>query len=424
MDRYIVEEQILGCLLNNKGLTYIDILSEKDFIHTAVIYKAIRQVYSEKKYINPVLVSQEANMDLSTLRTMMNNAFSDTAFESNITALKDETAKLEYKDILNQAIKTESKDIYSAAEKTIEKLKKIAPFSSGNETISLTDAWYQLEDFINNKAKNKGNELHTSIPTLNRITGGFQPGQTITIAARPGVGKSAFALQLSRDIARKDKKVLFISLEMTSEEIMMRIVSNQTNIPTVDLINANLKDNDWGKIGTVLDTASQEKSLIINTSYRTVKQIRRAIITESPDLIVIDYLNLMKSDGESERIRITNLTRELKQLAIEFKIPIIQIAQLNRDSENRFPTLSDLKESGSIEEDSNICMMLYEVKDEKALQDNVPKSLCDELHYKSIISKGNKLIILSVQKNRNGQLKNIPLIFHPQQYKFIEIQRN
>lgn len=423
MDRYFLEEQIIGTLLKNKGLTYINILDDRDFLYTSMIFKAIKQVYSEKRYVNPILVANESKVNSSELKKMIDNTLSDATLESNIEALKVESAKVEYKTILNQALNTKEKYIYTAAEQTIEKLKKITPITSSNENISLTQAFQKLEQLINYKAKNKGNELYTSILELNRITGGFQAGQLITIAARPGVGKSAFALQLSRDIARKDKKVLFISLEMTTEEVMTRIVSHETGISTVDILNANLDEKDWNKISSILEVIKREKHLFISTKYRTIKQVRRAIITESPAIIIVDYLNLMKSEGESERIRITNLTRELKQLAIEFNICICQLAQLNRDAENKFPSLADLKESGSIEEDSNICMMLYEVKDEKALKEHVPPNKCDEAHYQNIVSEGNKLLILSVQKNRNGQLKNIPLVFHPQQYKFKELAR-
>lgn len=422
MHNYELETQILGIFLKGKGLKLINVLSEKDFTHTGGLFSAIKETYLEKKYINPSKVAEKAGMTLSDIRAIKEIAFTDANLESNIELLKAKTAENEYKHILKKALDTKINDVYENATNIIQALKEIKPTSKDQENITAVEAFRMLEENINEKALNKGNELKTSIPTLNRITGGFQAGQLITIAARPGVGKSAIALQMARDIVRKNKKLIFVSLEMTVEEVMARIVSTETGINTIDLINADFEEDDWGKIGDTLKVISKENSLLINTKCRKIEDLRRVIIVESPEVVVIDYLNLMKAHGESERIKITNLTRGLKQLATEFKIPIVILAQLNRGTEGKFPTLSDLKESGSIEEDSNVVMLLYEVKEEKDLSQYVPNNICGEGRFLRMKKDGEKLIVLSVQKNRNGQIRNIPLNLTPSKYRFRELK--
>lgn len=214
----------------------------------------------------------------------------------------------------------------------------------------------------------------TGIPTgfvdIDRRTAGLHPAELILIAARPGMGKTSFALNIAENAAiRSGKKVAIFSLEMPGIQIANRLLSSQAKVSSEKLKKGNLRDDDWGKIADAFAKLSQANIYVDDTSSITVTEIgarcRKLMLERGLDLVVIDYLQLMSASssnsGGNRQQEISEISRTLKILANDLNIPVIALSQLSRASEKdkREPVLSDLRDSGAIEQDADIVMFLY-----------------------------------------------------------------
>jgi replicative DNA helicase len=231
----------------------------------------------------------------------------------------------------------------------------------------------ELELRHNNTIKGIFNGIDTGLKGLNNMVGGWQKGNLIIIAARPSMGKTAIALLAARQAAKTGKNILFQSLEMTKSELIQRIILSETGIDVIRLKSGLLTENDKDEFsefkrniknwGLCIDDSSSASFNHIKMSYR--KQARKR--KKDFDMMIVDYLGLMDSDsgdaGENEALRLGRITKKLKQFAKKEQIPVILLVQLNRDVEkrggNKRPFLSDLKQSGSIEEDADVVILLY-----------------------------------------------------------------
>lgn len=250
---------------------------------------------------------------------------------------------------------------------------------------------------------------------LDIITQGFQKSDLIILAGRPSTGKTALSLNIVLNIIKTVKlPVLFFSLEMSKEQIMYRLLSIETNIPQTKLRSGKLSEEDWIKLNKIIKLLSKLPVFIDDTSKLSIQDVRSKIKTifleqSQLGLVVIDYLQLLENSTSSNYSRVQELsqiTRTLKTIAREFNVPIITLSQLNRNTENRLdktPLLSDLRESGSIEQDSDLVLMLYRKQDFNAQQNYKQESFNVEL-------------ILA--KHRNGPTGVIKLKFSPQDNKF------
>ena len=248
---------------------------------------------------------------------------------------------------------------------------------------------------------------------LDSLTQGFQKSDLIIIAGRPSMGKTALGLNITLNIIKNLKlPVLFFSLEMSKEQIMYRLLSIETNITQSKLKSGNLYKNDWTKLNKILKIMAKLPLFIDDSSDLSIQDIRskiKTIIFEQKQigLIIIDYLQLI----QNLRLKIANRTQELseitrilKNLAREFQIPIIALSQLSRNIENRVdkkPMLGDLRESGSIEQDADLVLMLYRGK-----------------YYNLKQNENNTLTELIIAKQRNGPIGSIKLKFDEKRTKF------
>jgi replicative DNA helicase len=257
--------------------------------------------------------------------------------------------------------------------------------------------------------------LATGFYDLDSLTQGFQKSDLIIIAGRPSMGKTALGLNIAINVIQNSKlPVLFFSLEMSKEQMMYRLLAMETEIDQMRLRSGKLNEKDWIKLNKIIKIISKFPLFIDDTSSLSTQDIRseiKAIIFEQNQigLIIIDYLQLMQNSKVRNGNRVQELseiTRSLKTLAREFNIPIIALSQLSRNVENRVdkkPILSDLRESGSIEQDADIVLMLYQKKSPN--QDN--------LNY--------KLIDLILAKQRNGPIGTIQLKFDRNRTKFFNL---
>lgn len=274
-------------------------------------------------------------------------------------------------------------------------------FSSMQEI--LVQNMHTIEELAQKKADVVG--LQTGFTDYDRLTSGLRPGQLIILAARPAMGKTSMFLSMAQNIAQAGKAVVAIfSLEMSKEELGFRFLSGVARIDSKRLKVGRLADRDWPRLAQAADVLSKSKIMIDDSGDLSVMDVRtrcrRLLTTEKRlDLIVVDYLQLMKgsrgskNDGNRER-EISEISRGLKTLAKELKVPVIALSQLNRGLENRpnkRPMLSDLRESGAIEQDADMVCFIYR----------------DEVYNKETEEKG--IAELIVAKHRAGETDTIRL---------------
>jgi replicative DNA helicase len=260
--------------------------------------------------------------------------------------------------------------------------------------------------------------LSSGFYELDSLTQGFQKSDLIIVAGRPSMGKTAFSLTMGLNIIKTSKlPILFFSLEMSKEQIMYRLLAMETNINQMRLRSGKLYRNDWIKLNRVIKIISKLPFFVDDTSDLSIQDIRskiKTIIFEQTQigLIVIDYLQLMQNSKfklENRVQELSQITRSLKNIAREFNVPIIALSQLSRNVENRVnkkPILSDLRESGSIEQDADLVLMLYRNK---------------YYNSKTELERTPDLTDLIVAKQRNGPTGTVKLKFDEKRTKFLNI---
>ena len=256
--------------------------------------------------------------------------------------------------------------------------------------------------------------LPSGFTGLDSYTDGFQKSELIVIAGRPSVGKTAFGLNVLLNVLKKTRlPVLFFSLEMSAQQLMYRLLSMETRLDQNKFKTGLLNSEDWEKITLVMRILGKIPMHLYDTPHLTTSEIRRTLKTfektySQIGLIVIDYLQLMEEPRLKNANRaqeISAITRELKNIAREFEVPIITLSQLSRTIDSRIdpkPMLSDLRDSGSIEQDADLVLMLY--KNNQNLIWN--------------LNAGSSIVDLSIAKQRNGPIGNLRLLFHESLTKF------
>lgn len=258
---------------------------------------------------------------------------------------------------------------------------------------------------------------------LDSLTQGFQKSDLIIIAGRPSMGKTALGLNIASNIIKSSKlPVLFFSLEMSKEQIMYRLLAMETNLNQMKLKTGKLSKNDWLKLNKIIKILAKFPLFIDDTFDLSIQDIRskiKTIIFEQNQigLIIIDYIQLMQNSKLKTANRVQELsqiTRSLKTIAREFNVPIIGLSQLSRNVENRIdkkPILSDLRESGSIEQDADLVLMLYQNKLQTPTQNNNSENI-----------RNNNIVEIIIAKHRNGPIGNVKLKFDEQHTKFYNFE--
>ncbi len=310
--------------------------------------------------------------------------------------------------------------ILDAAEKRIY---DITMQKSGNpvEHIQpvLVDAYEKLEYYARNKGGVTG--VASGYAQLDRMTTGFGPGQLILIAARPSMGKSALALNIAQSAAVRDQKTVAIfSLEMGREDLVMRMLCSGALVDMQKARQGTLSDDDWMKISEEMAHLSSCAMYIDDTAGISVAELRsrcrRLQMEKGLDMIVIDYLQLMSGSGSStsmgsRQLEVSEISRGLKALALELKVPVIALSQLSRAPQARMdhrPMLSDLRDSGAIEQDADVVMFIYrEAYYNKGADENT--------------GKPSNLAEIILAKQRNGPTGTVELAYAAQYTRFMDI---
>jgi len=284
--------------------------------------------------------------------------------------------------------------------------------SGTDEPVMVYDAMSDAIEDIENRAEgNMRSGLLSGVTDFDELTGGLEPGQLIIIAARPSAGKTALALNIANHVSLQGDTVCFFSLEMTKRELTQRLLAERAAVSVPQMRSGKLEEDQWSRISTCQGNADGQLLFLIDRSAigvpyvrATARKIKRH---HGLSLIVIDYLGLMKGEGQTRTQEVGSLSRGLKALAKELNVPIIALAQLNRATEirqDKCPQLSDLRDSGEIEQDADIVAMLHR----------------EELHNPA--QEWSGLSELYIRKNRNGELGNVLLMYQGEFMKFSEFQ--
>ncbi|WP_236861366.1 replicative DNA helicase [Campylobacter sp. RM16192] len=276
--------------------------------------------------------------------------------------------------------------------------------------------------------------IDTGFKELNEKTKGFKNGDLIIIAARPGMGKTTICLNLMSNVLQRGNGVVFFSLEMPAEQIMLRMLSAKTSIPLQNIMTAKMDDEEWSRMSDACEDMSNKKFFVYDSGYVNIHQIRtqmRKLKSSHPEisLCVIDYIGLMMatSNYADRHLQIAEISRGLKLLARELDMPIIALSQLNRSLEaraNKRPMLSDLRESGAIEQDADMILFVYrdEVYLEQEEKEREKRAKVEGKEYvpKFIPNKIEEDAEIIIGKNRNGPVGTVDVIFQKEFTRFVD----
>lgn len=428
------EQSVVGAMLMDKDaiLTAAEIVSGQDFYQTAygVIFDSMVELFNEGKPVDlvtlqerlkekdvpPEIASLEFVRDLvSAVPTSANVKYyaqivADKSMLRKLIKLNDEISNTCYagKESLEAILETTEKSMFQLLQQR-----------NTGEYVPIRQVVLNALDRIEKASKSKGTV--TGIPTgfidLDYKLSGLQPSDLILVAARPSMGKTAFVLNIAQYVAfKKDRATVIFSLEMSKEQLVNRLFSLESQVDAQALRTGNMKDSDWEKLIEGAGIIGKSKLIIDDTPGISVSELRSKCrkykLEHGLDLIIIDYLQLMTGSvgkrSESRQQEISEISRSLKGLARELNVPVIALSQLSRAVESRpdkRPMLSDLRESGAIEQDADVVMFLYR----------------DDYYNPDTEKKGIAEVIIA--KQRNGPIGTIELVWLPDYTKFANLQK-
>ncbi|MFC2057598.1 replicative DNA helicase [Campylobacterota bacterium] len=391
-----LDDEFLRSKLNSMGkfdeVAMLDLLSANPITNTSAYLKEIKAKSSKRALATLATEIKKVTIEDDLPAEEVMNLVEKKLYEITQNSTSDDFR--------------ESKEITLAMMAEIERLKAL-----GNSKLIGTD---------------------TGFRNLNDKTSGFGKGDLVIIAARPAMGKTAFVLNMALKAIERNEGVAFFSLEMPAEQLMLRLLSAKTSIPLQALRVGDLKDEQWSDLSAATQDLSQKKLFVDDGGYATIHHVRsklRKLKGQHPEISVaiIDYLQLMSGEGrEGRQQEVSEISRGLKQLARELQIPIIALSQLNRGVEsrdNKRPMLSDLRESGAIEQDADIILFVYrdDVYREAQEKEKEMKAKAEGKEYTSEFrKKPEEDAEIIIGKQRNGPTGTVNLIFQKNFTRFVD----
>ncbi len=426
-----VERAILGLSIIHNDL--INILLEKTKAEEFYdpknrhIFQAILKLNSENSPVDFATVGNELEKNgefeaiggSEYLLSLADPTYYKTNMESYIDIVKEKAALRRIITFADDTMRRayEAKDpADSIIGSASEGLSEISDMKTDEGLVKIEDTIQETFDYMNEMAMNPGSitGITTGFRDLDRQLSGLQNSDLVLLAARPSVGKTALGINIGLNAAKSGKKVAVFSLEMSRRQILQRIMSMVTSIDLQSIISGNIEQDEWQILITKLPELKDLDIYVDDTASISLTELRaktkRLKQDQGVDLVIIDYLQLMTTDSqrvENRQQEISNISRGLKGLAKELNIPVLALSQLSRKSEERSdkrPMLSDLRESGAIEQDADVVMMLYreDYYDEDAEEQNI--------------------IEVIVGKHRNGPTGTVKLYFSKEHTKFFDLE--
>ncbi|MDD3338752.1 MAG: replicative DNA helicase [Lachnospiraceae bacterium] len=426
------EQSVIGAMIMGRDavLTASEILHRDDFYQQqyGIIFEAMVELFNEGK---PV--------DLVTLQNRLKEKdvppeISSMEFVKDLVTAVPTSANVKYyanivsdKAMLRQMIKVNEEianECYMGKEKTEiileeteKKIFQLLQRRTGGEFVPIKQVVLNALDTIEKASKTKGTVtgLATGFTDLDFQTSGFQPSDLILVAARPSMGKTAFVLNIAQYMAFKSRQTVAIfSLEMSKEQLVNRLFSLESRVDSQKIRTGNLGDEDWQKLIEGAGVVGESNLIIDDTPGISISELRSKArkykIDHNLGIIIIDYLQLMTGSGRSDsrQQEISDISRALKSLARELSVPVVALSQLSRAVEQRpdhRPMLSDLRESGAIEQDADVVMFIY--RDDYYNKDSENKNIAE----------------IIIAKQRNGPIGTINLVWLPNYTKFVNMKK-
>ena len=428
----IAEQAVLGSMLVDKDavISAVEVLKAEDFYRedNKEIYATMFELYSLGKHIDMITLKDQLTLrgtiekigGTEYIAMLIDNVPTTSNIESYVKIVEEKSIIRKLIKAANNILKlgyaqTEEVDaLIEKAEKDIFDIMQNRN-SKGYSSIKeiLVSTFDQIEEMFQNKNKVSG--LETGFVDLDAKISGLNKSDLLIVAARPAMGKSAFVLNIASFVAMHLKvPTMIFSLEMSKEQMVNRILCSESEVDSMKVRNADLSSEDWLKLGEASGRLSEMPLYIDDTPGLSAAELRakcrKAKLEKNIGLVIIDYLQLMesKSKNSSRQQEISEISRSLKILAKELSIPVISLSQLSRATESRTdhrPMLSDLRESGAIEQDADIVMFLHR-----------------EDYYNADTEKKNVAEVI-IAKNRSGSTGTVELAWLGQYTKFANLYR-
>ncbi len=429
-----VEASLLGAVIIDPDaiVKVADIVRPIDFYDERhrMIYEGALRLYEQQSPIDVLTLSEELKAEgvlkevggsgyLTQLTNTVPTATNAEQYASIVATKSIRRRLISASNEIAQIGHDEKRSIAELVEEAEAKLFEVSQRHVGNDIASmesiLADSFDRLDSLHKDKGTIRG--VSTGYKDLDGKLAGFQKSDLIILAARPSMGKTAMALNLAQNVAIKaEKPVLLFSLEMSKEQLVDRMLASEAGVNSWNLRTGNLSDSDFEKIGHAMGSLSEAQMFIDDTPGLTVSDLRTKARREAHKrdlgLIIVDYLQLMsggskfKTDGNRVQ-EISEISRGLKSVARELNVPVIALSQLSRSVESRspqIPQLSDLRESGSIEQDADVVMFLYR----------------DDYYNPDTSDKPNILDIF-ISKHRNGPTGRVEIYFDRERQKMLNL---
>jgi replicative DNA helicase len=428
------EQSIIGGLmLDREALDQVgDMLTAEDFyrpVH-AKIFNVIKELNSRNQPVDIITVTNLLQMqgDLEGiggpeyLLNLLDKTISSANIVSHAKIVRDKAILRELiktnMSLIEKAYEQDFTDVESFIDTAESEIFRIAETKTSTGLVGsmeiVKSSIQKIEELYKRKADITG--IATGFTDLDRMTSGMHPGELTIIAARPSMGKTAFSLNIAQNMVLAQKRtVAYFSVEMGKEAVMMRMLSAESKVSMSDIRNGKIPDSSWPKLINAAGSLSEANFFIDDTSgispFEIRSRCRRLKAQHGLDAIMIDYLQLMdlKQKVESRERAVSEISKALKQIAKELQVPVVALAQLNRGVEGRSdrrPMLSDLRESGSIEQDADVIMMLY--RDDYYDKDDPEK-------------QGHAEVIIG--KQRNGPTGTVKLRFDAKFNRFRDAEQ-
>lgn len=428
------EQAVLGAMLISPDAVFeaLEVLEPDDFYRTShkIIFEAMRRLYEDGQPVDIVTTTAALQTKESSLESA-----GGVEYLANLAAAMPTVLHTgQYAEIVREKallrriisaatqIANEGYDGTEAADVLADAERRILELSQYRKTRDFTHIADVLENTFDRIEQLYASEGQlTGVPTgyseLDRMTSGFQKSDLIIVAARPSVGKTAFALNVAQNVAvRAGQPVAIFSLEMSKDQLVQRMLCAEAYIDGHKLRTGTLDDDDWPKLSLGVSTLGNAPIYIDDTPGIQMAEmrskLRRLKLEKGLGFVVIDYLQLIqgrRQAGENRQQEISEISRGLKQLARELEVPIVALAQLSRSVEQRQdkrPMMSDIRESGSIEQDADIVSFLY--RDD----------------YYDAESEKKNIIEIIIAKQRNGPVGKVELVFLKNYNKFVNLEQN
>ncbi len=405
------------------------------------IFSAIRMLVSrdepiDEEFIKKELMQKKKFDEVVMLDILSANPISNTT--AYVKEVKDKALKRHLLTLTTEIKRVTLEEELPSSDVIDMVEKKLYEITQDSQTSDFRDAdemTLKTMEYIA-EMKARGNTVLVGVDTgfeeLNKMTTGFGKGDLVILAARPAMGKTSFALNIVQNLLDKDKGVAFFSLEMPAEQLMLRLLSIKTSIGLQKLRVGDMNDDQWSRLNSAVEQMQKTKLFVDDHGSLNINQLRsklRKLKGKHPEieLCVVDYLQIMSGTGNQDRhLQVSEMSRGLKMLARELEMPIIALSQLNRGLESRNdkrPMLSDIRESGSIEQDADIIMFVYRddvylYKEEKE-REKAAKAEGKEFT-STYIEKEEEEAEIIIGKQRNGPTGHVKLLFQKKLTRFVD----